>query len=171
MLFIFLLMVTDLQVKIIFEVFFPPQQRLLSLMLSYVEYFIRYFSIDTTAQHNDILLVFLDQLFVYSGNIVKSIDIRCRRQLGQIMVSVFILGKKHHLISIVFKRFIQMVLTNIEFTPHNWLYRLIIILVVIQYFLDENKSAHHITCICQGNSGHLIGTGGMNQILDTGSGL
>ena len=97
------------------------------------------------------------------------------------MVAVFIFGQKHHLVPVVFSRFICMVLTYVKLTTHEGFdqcffggfavgFRFFIggfcRFVVTRYCAYKMKGSHHISRISECDSRHFLSTSFCHQFLN-----
>ncbi len=161
--FIFLTVPHHFDVQVFAKLLFPPQKCLLGLVLTNVQYLTRYFTVEVTGQHYNIIFKALNDILIDSWHIVESVSISNGRHFGQIVIALFILCQHYDLITVIFNILIGMVFTNEEFTANNrrnlffnfWLTFFSGFLVFIPhpfvmrtYLFHKVKGAHHIGVIC-----------------------
>src|SRR5690606_1876893 len=84
-----------------------------------VEQFVGGFAIQVTRQDDHIFFVRFHDGTVDTGYVIKSLGIGNGGHLRQVVVACLVFGKENHLVTVVFSRFVGVVLADKKLTPHN----------------------------------------------------
>ena len=109
-------------------------------------------------QHNQIFLVFLHQRAVDARHVVETFGVGLGRQLGQIVVAVFVFGQKHRGIAIVLHTLVVHVATHVQLCTDDGLDALFVASP------NELERRHHVAVVGHRQRGHAHVFGRRHQL-------